>query len=101
MEQRMDMMVPLTGEVYLNGYTDSDKIDVSTISSLEALTEATNSIINTQALTILWIQNLQGSKHKANMLLQFFAERITRGQLTDIEFSNWQGPASEIESQTL
>ena len=90
---------PLTGVVALNN--NGNKIDLSTISSCQAMAEATSTVVGTQALTVVEIYDLSGSRQTANLLLEYIAQRITSGQLTGIGFRNWQGSVSEIQAQTL
>ena len=85
----------LTGEVWFNGH--SKRINLSDIGSPQEMVDATKSKIGSKALTKLGIWNLSGSQETAKMLIEFLAERITEGQLTNLCFSRWKGSASEIQ----
>ena len=85
------------GTVYLNNEVEK-KIDLAMIDSRRALTEATKTILGTKALTRVEISFFRGNKQTANKVLEFIAERIADGRLTEIDFNNWDGSASEIQA---
>ena len=85
------------GTVYLNNERIK-KIDLEMIDSLRALTEATRTILGINALTKVEISFFRGNKQTANKVLEFIAERIADGRLTEIDFNNWDGSASEIQA---
>ena len=94
-------MEPLTGVVYFNKDVFTDKIDLSTIESPSNMFEAKKALIGTDKISKFRITGLSRSKQTANQLLQFISNSIAAGQLTYVNFYDWQGPASEIQRETL
>ena len=99
-EVEEQMWETMHGTVYLNDEIEK-KIELAMIDSRRALTEATRTILGTKVLTKVEICFFRGNKQTANKVLQFIAERIDDGRLTEIKFDNWDGSASEIHAQTL